>query len=211
MQPRKIKPEPNITEAAEKTGLLIRGLQSRLLEGVGEVQEDPGDTTTDLENQLQAYFAGWPGEQSSVAATRIRSRVIDGVAERILRGWQHEGKGNPFEHEVVERPDRQCAGDMLLANGNGALGGGPEVFPHEQNRLQLNYPATRCRRNIEKTEKFPRNACPLFKCRRVRHGNQNSSPASAERQQPAAHLGRLTCVESRRDGTSARGGGSCGS
>ena len=54
VQSRKIKPEPNITEATEKTGLLIRGLQSRLLEGVGEVHEATGDTATELENQLQA-------------------------------------------------------------------------------------------------------------------------------------------------------------
>jgi hypothetical protein len=127
VQSRKIKPEPSITEAAEKTGLLIRGLQSRLLEGVGEVQEDPGDTTTDLENQLQAYFAGWPGEQSSAAANRIRSRVIDGVAERILRGWQHEGKGNPFENEVIERLIDGVI-EMLISNGGG-LGRKPRSFP----------------------------------------------------------------------------------
>ncbi len=90
VQSRKIKPQPNLTEAAEKTGLYIRGLQSRLLEGSGEVLEQSGETTAELERQLQEYFAGWPGEQARGAGplNRIRNGVIDGVAERILRGWQ---------------------------------------------------------------------------------------------------------------------------
>jgi hypothetical protein len=120
VQSRKIKPETNITEAAEKTGRLIRGLQSRLLEGAGEVQEDPVDTNTDLENQLQAYFAGWPGEQGPGTGplNRIRNRVIDGVAERILRGWQQEGKVHPIENEVIERLIDGVL-EMLIANGSG--------------------------------------------------------------------------------------------
>jgi hypothetical protein len=121
MQSRKTKREPNITEAAERTGLLIRGLQSRLLEGGGEVvQEQPGDTTANLEKQLQEYFACWPGEESpdSVPLNRIRQRVIDGVAERILRGWQEEGKAHLFENEVIERLVDGVL-EMVIANGNG--------------------------------------------------------------------------------------------
>jgi hypothetical protein len=106
VQSRKTKREPNITEAAERTGLLIRGLQSRLLEGGGEVvQEQPGDTAANLEKQLQEYFACYPAEDSpeSGALNRIRHRVIDGVVERILRGWQEDGKAHQFENEVIER------------------------------------------------------------------------------------------------------------
>ena len=121
MQSRKIKPQPNITEAAEKTGLLIRGLQSRLLEGSGEVLEQSGETTAELEKQLQEYFADWPGEQARGAGplNRIRNRVIDGVAERILRGWQQDGTTNSFEHEVIERLIEGVL-QILAANGNGA-------------------------------------------------------------------------------------------
>jgi len=121
VQSRKIKPEPNITEAAEKTGLLIRGLQSRLLEGASEVHEQPGDTTANLEKQLQEYFAlYWPGEggPGTGPLNRIRHRVIDGVAERILRGWQQDGKAHPFENEVIERLVDGVF-EMLIANGNG--------------------------------------------------------------------------------------------
>src|SRR6266852_3656570 len=107
VQSRKTKAEPDITEAAEKTGLRIRGLQSRLLEGSGEVQEPPDDTTANLEKQLQEYFEYWPGEDSPDTSRlkQIRNRVIDGVAERILRGWERsqEGQGSPFENEVIER------------------------------------------------------------------------------------------------------------
>lgn len=126
MQPRKTKPEPNLTEAAEKTGLLIRGLQSRLLEGAPEFREPSGDTTANLsadnlEKQLQEYFACWPGEESRLNSplNRVRSRVIDGVVERILRAWQQEGTTHPFENEVIERLIDGVL-DMLAANGNGA-------------------------------------------------------------------------------------------
>jgi len=120
MQSRKTKAEPNITEAAEKTGLRIRGLQSRLLEGSGEVQEPPDDTTANLEKQLQEYFEYWPGEDSPDTSRlkQIRNRVIDGVAERILRGWERsqEAEGTPFENEVIERLIDGVF-ERLIANG----------------------------------------------------------------------------------------------
>jgi hypothetical protein len=119
VQSRKIKPEPDMAEAVEKTGLLIRGLQSRLLERTGEILEKPVETSADLERQLQEYFTGWPGEGVTGAASlnRIRNRVIDGVAERILRGWEQDGKANPFENEVIERLIDGVL-EMLIANGS---------------------------------------------------------------------------------------------
>jgi hypothetical protein len=119
VQSRKVKPEPNITEAAEKTGLLIRGLQSRLLEGTGEIEEPPGETAANLEKELQEYFACWPGEQNPANGplTRIRLRVIQGVAERILGGWQQDEVTHPFENEVIARLiDRVF--EMMIANGS---------------------------------------------------------------------------------------------
>ena len=107
MQSRKTKAQTNITEAAEKTGLLIRGLQSRLLEGAGELQEPSCDTAANLEKQLQEYFEVWPGEDrpDTTRLQQIRNRVVDGVAERILRGWERssEGFASPFESEVIDR------------------------------------------------------------------------------------------------------------
>src|SRR5437763_14718654 len=121
MQSRKAKSEPNITEAAEKTGQLIRGLQSRLLEGAGEVQDDPVDTAANLERQLQEYFATYlPNDEcESGPLNRIRNRVIDGVAERILRDWQTNASAHPFENEVVDRLI-DVVMEMMVANGSGA-------------------------------------------------------------------------------------------
>jgi hypothetical protein len=104
VQSRKTKPEPNITEAAEKTGVVLRGLQSRLLEGAGAVVEEPGESKEDLENQLQEYFKNWTGHGHSDVPPlrRLRNHVVDGVVERILRGWQAP-ESNPLESEVVER------------------------------------------------------------------------------------------------------------
>lgn len=119
MQSRKIKPEPNISEAAEKTGVLIRGLQSRLLEGAGEVLEESGETNADLEKQLHEYFKGWPAQEPSGSAPliRLRNHVLDGVVDRILRGWQ-DGKNNPLENEVIERLIEGVL--EMLASDNGA-------------------------------------------------------------------------------------------
>src|ERR1041384_3945959 len=101
MQPRKAKADPTITEAAEKTGVAIRELQSRLME------QDSGGETVSLERQLQAYFEQWPRESSLGSGTlnRIRDRVISGVAERILRGWENsqDGKLGAIENEVTVR------------------------------------------------------------------------------------------------------------
>lgn len=117
---RNIKREPNIAVATEKTGHFIRGLQSRLLEGASEIEEQPSDTTATLEKQLQEYFASWPGEgrPDTGSLKRIRNRVIDGVVERILRGWQQDGNAHPFEDEVTERLIDGVL-QMLLAHDSG--------------------------------------------------------------------------------------------
>jgi hypothetical protein len=123
VQPRKTKPEPNIAEAAEKTGLLIRGLQSRLLEGAKDAEEPSEESTATLEKQLEQYFAGWPGEESrpNSPLNRIRDRVIDGVVERIMRAWQQQDqKTHPFENEVIER----LIDGVLKMLGSNSTGGG---------------------------------------------------------------------------------------
>ena len=91
----------NIAEATERAELLIRGLQSRL----GD--QDPEESTESLELQLQRYFeteAG-PGISCQFPLSQIRQRVIEGVAARILSGWEcaQDGKGAPLENQVVEK------------------------------------------------------------------------------------------------------------
>jgi hypothetical protein len=97
-----MKPEPGLAEAAEKTRDLIRGLQSRLhveKPGAGEAAEE------DLERQLHDYFERGGDARDASALGEIRSRVIEGVVEKILRGWEQPRRGAPtrLQEEVVER------------------------------------------------------------------------------------------------------------
>lgn len=98
MAPRKTPEtttEPNIAQAAEKASLVIRGLQSRLRQRpLDPVEESPEQ----LEQQLQQYFARTTPHSSGL--TEIRTRVVDGVVDRILRQWE---LGAALEPEVVER------------------------------------------------------------------------------------------------------------
>src|SRR5258708_26242742 len=91
--------EPKIADAAERTGSLIRDLQSRLR---GEpVKEQSDESPDDLERQLQEYF----GSTQPNILNEIRNRVIEGVVERILREWDSPAKGSstPIENEVITR------------------------------------------------------------------------------------------------------------
>jgi hypothetical protein len=109
--------EANIAEAAEKTGLLIRALQSRLQDWSGDRAAHPQDETfdetsteetpEDLEKQLQEFFereAGGGANRQSLL-NEIRNRVIDGVVDRIMLEWDHPQRGaaTPLESQVIER------------------------------------------------------------------------------------------------------------
>src|SRR5580692_5572335 len=97
---KKLEPvTSDIQQAAEKASLVIRGLQSRLRTrpSVDPTEESPEE----LEQQLQQYFAtSVPAPQRPGPLNEIRDRVVDGVAERILRHWS---QGSAIESEVVER------------------------------------------------------------------------------------------------------------
>ena len=99
-----IRPEPNLAEAAEKTSLVIRGLQSRLQPRFQPPPERPVDESPeDLERQLEQYFSkalvDVPGPTTTVLA-EVRSRVIEGVADRILRHWE---QGSALQNAIIER------------------------------------------------------------------------------------------------------------
>ncbi|HEV2200759.1 MAG TPA: hypothetical protein VGR73_13135 [Bryobacteraceae bacterium] len=98
------KNEPPITEAAAKAELLIRGLQNRLAECAGDVRAEPGEN---LEWELERYFAMETRKQVTALAPleQIRKRVVEGVAEKVLNGWEWSqgGRVAPLENEVIER------------------------------------------------------------------------------------------------------------
>ena len=91
------RPEPNLAAAAEEASVVIRGLQARLEQRPLEPQESPDE----LEHQLAQYFSRAPvAMPRKTALEEIRRRTIDGVADKILRGWE---QGAPIESAIVER------------------------------------------------------------------------------------------------------------
>src|SRR4029077_16571909 len=94
------KKTDKLTEAAEKTTAVLQGLKSRLSPEAGVRSAQP-EIPDELGKQLEEYFAASslpsasdqapsPG-QSSAGLDEIRNRVMEGVAERILRAWQEPG------------------------------------------------------------------------------------------------------------------------
>ena len=107
------KGEPKITEAAQKAGVLIRELQSRLrataelptsaADGTAARQFD--ESTDELEEQLQRQFESQSFRSAPNKLKDIRGRVVEGVVDRIMREWEWSagGKANSLDNEVVER------------------------------------------------------------------------------------------------------------
>ena len=123
-----VRPEVSIASAAAKTRSAIEGLQEKLSEDAQSsvphyvapvprkaLDIGPGETDEDLEKQLQSYFARASspprGAASVTSSTRtqildeLRSRVIDGVAERILAEWAcpQPGTSPTLGSELMER------------------------------------------------------------------------------------------------------------
>ena len=86
------KKTEKLTEAAEKTTAVLQGLQSRLSREAG-ARTAPPEVPDELGKQLEEYFAAasLPNAAPSVQVDDIRSRVMEGVADRILRTWQEPG------------------------------------------------------------------------------------------------------------------------
>ena len=98
-----------LTEAAEKTTAVLQGLQSRLSREAG-ARTAPPEVPDELGKQLEEYFAAAshpsatdPGPSADLDG--IRSRVMEGVVERILRAWQEPGGrlSAAFKDALVER------------------------------------------------------------------------------------------------------------
>jgi len=122
-----VRQEASIANAAARTRSAIEGLQERLSDTqhsapqyVAAVPRKaldivPSETDEDLESQLQSYFARASsspmGGASVTSSTRtqildeLRSRVIDGVAERILAEWAcpQPGTSPTLGSELMER------------------------------------------------------------------------------------------------------------
>ena len=113
------KHEPPITEAAEKAELLIRGLQSRLAERAGIAPDN--EPAENLEWELENYFAVETRKQITPLSPlhQIRKRVVEGVAEKVLNGWEwsQDGKEAPLENDVIERLVERVFERLKAAHG----------------------------------------------------------------------------------------------
>lgn len=116
------KTGPTLAVAAERTGVLIRGLQARLSDQPAE------ESTEDLERELQKYFAARAIQDrpNRFPFHQIRQRVVDGVADKILAGWDGspEGKTAALEDEVVARLIERILECLLSARGELVRTGG---------------------------------------------------------------------------------------
>jgi len=111
------KPAAAIVNATAKTRSVIEDLQARLtadaraeVSGPQPVSDDvpSEESIDDLEMQLQAYFDRvTPVIPQIKVQDELRSRVIDGVVERILAEWTNPQPGSSLGaglgREVMER------------------------------------------------------------------------------------------------------------
>ena len=97
---RQTKPELKLTEAADKATALLQGLQSRLNRDTTAVAPRE-ESSEELDRQLQEYFKTEPGN----VPEQIRERVIDAVADRILKNWESGERRElgGLENQVIER------------------------------------------------------------------------------------------------------------
>ena len=91
------RPDPNVSAAAEKASMVIRGLQARLQQRPPDPIEESAD---DLELQLAQYFHRSVPTSRLPALNDLRERVIDGVVDRILRQWDSH---SALESAIIER------------------------------------------------------------------------------------------------------------
>ena len=130
------KIEPKLAEAAAKTTAVLETLRSRLNREatppqppIAESQEGPDE----LDRQLEQYFAAETSVSPVTKAptpirtsaevlipTEIRSQVIEGVVERILRSWGAPNGEIPasIKSEVIARLVEHVLGELLKKGAN---------------------------------------------------------------------------------------------
>jgi hypothetical protein len=104
------KPAATIINATARTRSVIEDLQARLTaDARARISELPppkprDESVDDLEQQLQVYFErATPTSSRSKVLDELRSRVIDGVVDRILAEWANPEQAGGLGPEVMER------------------------------------------------------------------------------------------------------------
>jgi hypothetical protein len=110
--------QSRVQQGDAKAGLLMRELEN-LRRAAGQsatLPDEPGsqetvrraaaqqETEEDLERQMVDYFerSARPAVAPAPAGD-LRSRVVDGVADRLLSEWMPEGDAASLEAQVIER------------------------------------------------------------------------------------------------------------
>jgi hypothetical protein len=93
----------SLSEAAEKAASRMRQLQTRLADPAAEVKRSPArsaeeETMEQMERELQEMFA-----RGAPAGGRLRARVIEELAERILQEWDPRGLEDGVVERIVEK------------------------------------------------------------------------------------------------------------
>jgi uncharacterized protein (DUF2267 family) len=103
------KLEPKLTEATAKTTAVLQTLQSRL-----KRETAPPETPDELGEELQHYFATARSPLPAKTSKEIRNQVIDGVVERILSAWGHNGQvAASIKNEVIARLVERVTAEIL--------------------------------------------------------------------------------------------------
>jgi hypothetical protein len=104
------KPAATIINATARTRSVIEDLQARLtVDARARISElpppqTPDESVDDLERQLQAYFErASPTSSRTKLLDELRSRVVDGVVDRILAEWANPKQAGGLGPEVMER------------------------------------------------------------------------------------------------------------
>lgn len=124
------KTEPKLAEAAAKTTAVLETLRSRL-HREATPQEPPvaeaPEVPDELDRQLEQYFAATPREPMPASGTaevpipsEIRTQVIEGVVDRILRSWGAPNGEIPssIKSEVIARLVEHVLGELLKKGAN---------------------------------------------------------------------------------------------
>jgi hypothetical protein len=99
-----------LANATARTRSVIEDLQARLTRDAPTAPPppEPRESLEDLERELEAYFErASPDPSRNQSLDQLRSRVIDGVVEKILAEWATSKPDTPqglgFGHEVMDR------------------------------------------------------------------------------------------------------------
>ncbi len=127
------KTEPKLSEAAAKTAAVLESLRSRLNREVTPPEPSiveppvPPESSDELGRQLEEYFAktsGAPASSNGTSEVRIpseiRSQVIEGVVDRILRSWGSPEVELPasIKSEVIARLVEHVLSELLKKGAN---------------------------------------------------------------------------------------------